>query len=76
MENAEACFYEVLGWLAGDSRVVKRAITEDFEKLKNAGIRDTFNDDISECTSWNGNFGPTRTKRSAYDEEFAEVYFS
>ena len=75
MENAEACFYEALGWLAGDSRVVKRNIIEDFVSLKDAGIRDIFNDDVSKCISWNGNFGPARTKRSADDEEFAEVSF-
>ena len=76
MENAEACFYKDLGWLAGDSRIVKNVIIKDFENLKDAGIKDIFNEDISECTAWNGNFGAARMKRSADEEEIAEVYFS
>jgi len=73
MENAEACFYKSLGWLQDDgSGVNDDVITQDFDNLKTANIKDTFIDDISDCKSWNGNFGPARMKRSAEDEEIEE----
>ena len=75
MENAEACFYKSLGWLTDDGKIDKNVILQYFVNLKDAKIKDTFNKDVSECLSWNGNFGSTRTRRSADDEDIDEVCF-
>ena len=77
MENAEACFYQSLGWLntKGDN-VIKEAIIEDLDNLKDGNIKQTFKKDISLCINWNGNFGAARMKRSAEDpNEEEEVDF-
>ena len=77
MENAEACFYQDLGWLnnKGDN-VIKDAIIEDLDNLKDNYIKQTFNRDINLCVNWNGNFGPARKRRSAEDpaEEVNFIY--
>merc|ERR1711953_1064112 len=47
MENAEACFYQALGWLNSEGdKVIKDVITEDLDNLKDANIKQTFNKDI------------------------------
>ena len=77
MENAEACFYQDLGWLnnKGDN-VIKDAIIEDLDNLKDNYIKQTFNRDINLCVNWNGKFGPARKRRSAEDpaEEVNFIY--
>lgn len=76
MENAEACFYQALGWLNSEGdKVIKDVITEDLDNLKDANIKQTFNKDINLCINWNGKFGPSRMKRSAEDQA-EEVNFT
>ena len=76
MENAEACFYQALGWLNSEGdKVIKDVITEDLDNLKDATIKQTFNKDINLCINWNGKFGPSRMKRSAEDQA-EEVNFT
>ena len=76
MENAEACFYQALGWLNSEGdQVIKDVITEDLDNLKDANIKQTFKKDINLCVNWNGKFGPSRMKRSAEDQA-EEVNFT
>ena len=76
MENAEACFYQALGWLNSEGdKVIKDVITEDLDNLKDANIKQTFKKDINLCINWNGKFGPSRMKRSAEDQA-EEVNFT
>ena len=76
MENAEACFYQALGWLNSEGdEVTKDVIIEDLDHLKDAKIKETFKKDISLCTNWSGKFGPSRMKRSAEDPD-EEVDFT
>ena len=75
MENAEACFYQALGWLNSEGdQVIKDVIIEDLDNLKDADIKQAFKKDISLCTNWSGKFGPSRMKRSA-EEPTEEVDF-
>ena len=65
LENAEACFYGEMGWVAG--QVVKKdVIIKDFEKL-DGDIKTAFVADVNQCASWSGDLSASRKRRAADD---------
>merc|ERR1711892_1535732 len=73
-EGNEACFYEKMGWVAGDA-VAANVIKADLVGLE-SGMKSEFDGNIDKCAGWSGSFG-ARSKRDAgeteTDEEVADV---
>merc|ERR1711892_788432 len=71
-EGNEACFYEKMGWVAGDA-VAADVIKADLVGLE-SGMKSEFDGNIDKCAGWSGSFG-SRRKREAgeTDTEVADV---
>merc|ERR1711892_1198581 len=69
-EENEAEFYKEMGWVDG-SAVKADVIKADLTGL-DSDLKTGFDNNIDACAAWNGNFGGSRRKREAGDDETDE----
>merc|ERR1712106_411694 len=69
-EENEAEFYTKMGWVDG-SAVKADVIKADLTGL-DSDLKTEFDNNIDACAAWNGNFGGSRRKREAGDDETDE----
>merc|ERR1711892_919246 len=69
-EENEAKFYKKMGWVDG-SAVKADVIKADLTGL-DSDLKTEFDNNIDACAAWNGNFGGSRRKREAGDDETDE----
>merc|ERR1719508_241993 len=69
-EENEAKFYKKMGWVDG-SAVKANVLDSDLTGL-DSDLKTEFDNNIDACAAWNGNFGGSRRKREAGDDETDE----
>merc|ERR1711892_940898 len=70
-EGNEACFYEKMGWVAGDA-VAADVIKADLVGLE-SGMKSEFDGNIDKCAGWSGSFGARRKREAGETETDEEV---
>merc|ERR1711892_1213418 len=70
-EGNEACFYEKMGWVAGDA-VAADVIKADLVGLESR-MKSEFDGNIDKCAGWSGSFGARRKREAGETETDEEV---